>query len=332
MGVLFMDSFDHYTTLPGKWSTVLGNAGGMAIGGSYARYGAGGLRLGSAAAWDGLRINFPAYYGTLYAGFGMRMSGATGWIYYFHFGSSSYPQVLAYGSLGGGFMGFWRDSTSNYLTGFSYPFQSGVWFHIEIKVVFHSSTGQIVVKINGTEVVNTSSLNTGSACNSFAFGWTGTGGTGVTDRDYDDLWIADDAFYGDTRIQCISPTGAGNYAQWVPSAGNNWDCVEEKPPVTTDYVSSGTAGQIDTYVTENVTPTTGTVVAVAGNFYAQKSDAGSRSIAIATRLGGTDDAGSGIALPSSWGYLQDIKATKPGGGAWAIADVNNAEFGVKMIA
>ena len=37
-------------------------------------------------------------------------------------------------------------------------------------------------------------------------------------------------------------------------------------------------------------------------------------------------------LADSYVYFEDIKHTKPGGGSWGIADVNGAEFGVKVTA
>jgi hypothetical protein len=35
-------------------------------------------------------------------------------------------------------------------------------------------------------------------------------------------------------------------------------------------------------------------------------------------------------LTTDYIYLPDIRETKPGGGAWTITDVNNAEFGIKI--
>jgi len=338
MSVLFMESFDHWASaqLPGKFS-------GMVNSGSYITVETGGGRfstngMGINGNWAFVWKTVPSAT-TYYIGFAYKYPSELVTAHSIcTFESGTQCQVTLGMRADVHFLTLQtgdRDIRSGtVLWTSSSALTPDVWNYIEIKVTIGDSANYIV-KVNGVEWVNTTGDTKPASATDITqitFGNTTNVGSSGNRRYYDDIWIADDQLYGDSRIQCIVPTEPGNYAQWTPSAGNNWDCVEEKPPVTTDFVSSGTAGQIDTYVVENVTPTTGTVVAVAGNFYAQKSDAGARSIAIATRLGGTDDAGSGIALPSSWGYLQDIKATKPGGGAWAIADVNNAEFGVKMIA
>jgi hypothetical protein len=206
------------------------------------------------------------------------------------------------------------------------------WHYFDVKYVIDNSAGVVIVKVDGVEFLNLTSQDTNQTANAYAatlypLQWAQSAVVYLTD-----LYVDDATQHGDCRVHCLVPTGVGNYSQWTPSAGSNYACVDEKPPDTADYVSAGTAGKIDTYVVENLSVGAGTVYAVAGNFYCKKLDGGSRTIALATRLSSTDDAGSGIALPSDWAFIQDIKETKPGGGAWAVADVNDAEMGQKMIA
>jgi hypothetical protein len=327
MGVLFMDSFDHYTTPGHKWVASGGDIG------AYGRNGTNGIRIQHSSTNIARTCSNK---GTLYLGVAaIFAAGQAGPVSICGFGDAGTNQVHIEIEPGNKIRAY-RQNIYNVLVTSDNPVQNlDVYHYYEVKVVFSTSVGQIIVKVDGVEYINTSAnLNTSASGNAYANNyWIGYGLCDWwNNRYYDDFWIADDQFYGDCRIQAISPTGAGNYAQWTPSAGSNWDCVEEKPPSTSEYISSGTVGQIDTYATGDVTPTAGTVVAVQGNFYCQKSDAGNRSIALATRLSSTDDVGSTLVLPSSWGYMCDIKTTKPGGGAWTISDVNSAEFGVKMVA
>jgi hypothetical protein len=144
-------------------------------------------------------------------------------------------------------------------------------------------------------------------------------------------------FLGDVRVQAVFPNGNGNYSQLTNDLGNmtnNYTHVDEADPNDdTDYVESSNAGDKDTYTYQDLPTTTGTVYGVQVMTYAKKTDSGSRTIRNLARLSGTDaDNGSDIALPSGYTYLPSIFETKPGGGAWTITDVNNAEFGVKVTA
>lgn len=334
MGVLFIDSFDHYTTLEQKWT--VNTSTGLSIG-AYGRFSTNGRS--STHAYGYITKTGLGNQTTLYVGLALQVNVVTnGKRNFISFLDGSTVQcclcVDSNGTLvfGRGY----PDDTWTEVARSTNAVSVGVWNYVEIKVVFGQSTaGSVIVKVNEVEWINSSSIDTCYGANAYAnvVGAPGLQNASNSGTLYtDDLYIADDDFKGDCRVQCLMPTGAGNYSQWTPSTGSNYACVDEKPPDTADYVAEGTAGDIDTYVVENLTPTGGTVYAVAGNFYCQKNDAGSRQIAIATRLSSTDDAGSGIAVPSSWGFIQDIKATKPGGGSWTVTDVNNCEMGQKMIA
>jgi hypothetical protein len=78
------------------------------------------------------------------------------------------------------------------------------------------------------------------------------------------------------------------------------------------------------------TPTSGTIHGIQILPYAKKTDVGARSLVSVARHSGSETDGPVKSLSSAYTYLPDIRETKPGGGAWAIADVNGAEFGVKI--
>jgi len=65
----------------------------------------------------------------------------------------------------------------------------------------------------------------------------------------------------------------------------------------------------------NLASGSGAVVAIAANFYCQKGDAGSRKIGHATQVVGNGRCWNRDRSAVELGIHQDIKATKPGGGA-----------------
>jgi hypothetical protein len=112
---------------------------------------------------------------------------------------------------------------------------------------------------------------------------------------------------------------------------NNYLLVDEATPNDdTDYVSSATPGDKDTYAYSNMNATAGTVFGVQPVPAARKDDAGARSIVTIARLSGTEVDGPVKTMATTYAYYADMRETKPGGGSWSISDVNSAEFGVKI--
>lgn len=215
------------------------------------------------------------------------------------------------------------------------------WYYIELKFTIDTTAGMIELRMNNAvEVASTGGLNTQATANA---SWSGiylTTGTGVT-HVFDDIYLVDltgsaptNDLLGDIRVEAIFPTGNGNSSGFVGSDGNstdNYALVDEAPPSTSDYVGSGVPGAKDTYAFSNLSSPDGTVYAVQTMPFAAKTDAGSRDIVTVARLSGTEEDGPTMALGTQAIYRPDIRETKPGGGAWAIADVNAAEFGIKVV-
>jgi hypothetical protein len=219
----------------------------------------------------------------------------------------------------------------------------GVWYYFEIKATINDSTGSVVVKVNGVEKLNVTSIDTratsaAAEINRIQLGAT-DGGYGSTPQAFDDFYLCDTTgtanndFLGDVRVQSIFPSGAGATTQWTPSAGSNYQCVDDTAPNSdTDYVSETSAGDKDTYAFGNVTPTSGTVKGVQIMAYHRKDDAGSRSIAPVYRPTSTDYDGTTVSVLDSYTYLREVSEINPDGtSAWTISDVNGAEFGIKLV-
>ncbi len=110
-----------------------------------------------------------------------------------------------------------------------------LWDWLQVKTTIHDSTGSVEIRdAAGTVLLALSGIDTKN------------GGTGFIDRirvgntsassavfAFDDYHVWDDTgsicntWTNDTMILRRYPTGAGNYAQHTPSAGSNWQCVDD---------------------------------------------------------------------------------------------------------
>jgi len=337
MALLFADGFDSYTTLLDKWDSRVGN-GTIDISASYGRMaGSSGLRIQHHS--EGVSKSLGVQASTLIAGFAFKV-----------------PSVLSYACAMCSFsdagtrqIGLWIssdlstiawDRNGTNLVSIAYPFSAALWYYIEAKVVFSSTVGRIITKINNVEVDDTSSLDTANTANNygtaFVLGSTSTG-TYDQDRYFDDVYVCDTVgsycndFLNDRWIETIYPTGAGTTTQWSPSAGANWDCVEEHPPTTTEYVETGVLNEIDTYACGNLTSTSGDVAAVVINHHSAKTTAGSRKVSGAIYSDTDSDVGTENDLSTTYHNYQSVSYLDPHtAAAWTIAGVNAAEFGVKL--
>jgi hypothetical protein len=217
----------------------------------------------------------------------------------------------------------------------------GVFHYFEIKCLLHDSTGTIKVVVDGVTELDLTGLDTKSTANATVNQIQLLRQTAATY--YDDLYFCDTTggaptndLLGDVRVECLFPTGNGNSSQLLGSDSNSVDnylLVDEAAPNDdTDYVGSATVGQKDTYVTGDLTSASGTVYGIQLTPYAKKTDAGTRSLATIARLGGVEVDSATTPLLTAYTYHPDIREAKPGGGVWTVADVNNAEFGVKVAA
>lgn len=225
---------------------------------------------------------------------------------------------------------------------------SSLWKYVEIKVKVHATLGTIEVRIDGVTVLNLTGQNTRN---------TATGSTGlintvlINNTSYganisvfiDDMYILNEQgaapfndFLGDVTIQYLQPNGVGSNSAWTPSGGFNWDAVADPlatAPLITDFVSSLSTDQKDTYTVENLSQVApSNVLGVANYAYADKTDTGLRTVALVTKLAANETQSADQVLRDATAggaqYLKQVVQTKPGGGSWTIDDVNAMEIGV----
>lgn len=239
------------------------------------------------------------------------------------------PQVLR-GAIGGTLL---ASPAAGYLN-------TGAWVYIEAKVAIHDSAGSVILRVNGAEVVNLSGVDTRNGgtgiCDTVSLFATSTN-TGVTGY-IDDIIVMDtngsanNDFLGDRRIYTLYPNGAGSSTDFTPSAGSNYQCVDE-PNMNddTDYVASSTIGHIDMYAVGDLPSVPAGIDAVQVCAAVSKTDAGAIGAKARLKSGSTTVQSSAIALATSYTLGTKILETDPDtSAAWSASAVNAIEIGAEV--
>jgi hypothetical protein len=213
-------------------------------------------------------------------------------------------------------------------------FSLGQWVYVEFKATIDPTAGYMEGRLNGAVWV-TFTGNTRSTANSFSNQVAVSGGaTTITVADFYVLntdGVRYNDFLGDCKVETRVSTGAGSHTDFTPSAGANWQNVDDIPcNGDTDYNSSSTPGQIDSFTHASLTTAAGTIFAVQECVTARKDDAGSRVLRNYLLSGATAQEGADVGLGTSYGMSLLIAELDPATSApWLIAAVNALEFGYK---
>lgn len=351
--LLFCDGYDHYNTAAAflaKYGSALNGA--YSVNGSAGRNGTAGMRLNDVSFFgaQGQPVLLPSNItGKLFVGFSWNgaVRPAEQCLVVYMDGTTVQCTVniqadmkinVRRGNTGSGTI----IATSTNAVAF------GAHHYFEVGITIHNSAGTIDVKYDGVAVAGLNGLtsqNTRAGSNNYAnrinlFGAVSNACLGGSSSivDIDDMYICDDSgaqnntFLGDVRVQAIFPNGAGNSTQFTPSAGSNFQNVDETTPNDdTDYNHSATAGHIDLFTMGDISPTSGTIKAVMVWMYARKDDGGSRTIRSVVRSGGTNAVGTTVSVGSSYAYYQGLHELDPAAAAWTISTVNSIEAGYELV-
>jgi len=199
------------------------------------------------------------------------------------------------------------------------------------------TTGRWVVKVNGRTVIDftgTTVPGSESTIDGVHFGCAQY--TNNVYYQFNDIVIDDANWPGSYLMERIAPAGAGNYTQWSPSAGANHECVEEFPPLSSDYVKTNSADQSDSYAPSDLPVTADSVKGVTVIAWGVKENAPTPTqTKPLLRTGGTptDYVGDGVALGIYETLLSKTWETNPFTEAgWTVEEVNGMEIGVKSAA
>lgn len=364
MALLFMDSFDHYATadITEKWTQIPtgnGNNYNPTIG-AYGRNSSQGLRsdktlTSSTYLGLGVAITVAPSGDTCIIGTAVRYNGfsdfytGTGFSenyssppYLFYVWNVNEPQFAVRPNTDGTLSVFRvaSNGTGTLLGTTSVSLQANVFAYVEVKVKISDSVGTVDVRINGVSALSLTGQDTqggtSAAWTSVRMGFTST----TTTRyyvDFDDFVLMDGSgsynndFIGDVTISVLKPNGAGNSTDWTPSAGSNYQCVDEAlVNDDTDYVSSSTLNAKDLYAMEDCA-VGADIRAIQVVTAMRKGTEGPGKIKHVVRSNSTDYDSSEMSLGgTAYSFNRTIWETDPATAAqWTESGWNAAQVGVK---
>lgn len=335
MALLFVDSFDHYATgdISEKWTST---SGGQTIDAGQGRRGTAAIRFSmNAGQYFGKSVQ--ATGSTAIVGFAYKPT-AIPTVFMAISDSIANKENIYVTHNSDGTLSVFATAGQIQLGRTTATIPLNLYTYIEIKAVFHDTAGSVVVRFNGGVVLTipvADTANTTVAWNTVSFV---SGAFGGPNFYFDDLYICDGSgpaprndFLGDIRVDARVPTGAGTSTGWTPSAGANWQCVDDAVPNDdTDYTQSSTVGATDTFVVQDAPSVGATILGVQHCLSLKKADAGLSIVVPVVRVGGTVYEGTAVATGTSYAFGTQMMPTDPSTGAsWTEVNFNAAEFGYR---
>ncbi|MDD2903463.1 MAG: hypothetical protein PHU44_13620 [Syntrophales bacterium] len=212
------------------------------------------------------------------------------------------------------------------------------WIMIEGRLVIDSVAGIAQIKINGVMEIDFAGNTRGGSTNNInqvalglRYGGAASNSAGLI---VDDLVLDDSEWIGDSRVQALVPVGAGNSTQWTPTAGENWECVDEVPPSNDDQVGTNANDQLDLYSAGNLVGSVNAVKCVQLQVRCNKEGAPTpQNIKLACKTHGTNYESASLPIPTISQSKSKIWQNNPNTGAnWTVQEVNDLEIGIKSAA
>jgi len=210
------------------------------------------------------------------------------------------------------------------------------WYFLQLKLVVNSSTGSCILKIGEVEEINVSGVNTQATANANVAQWyfsSAASNYNYIDNlvFYDETGGVMDDFTPETRVFGQFPTGDGALTEWTPSAGANYENVNEAYDTDTTYNSADTAGMRDLYAYPSPVPAGTAVYAIKASATFRKDDVGENTCNILVRSGGSNYEATNGPFQSLGSYLYHsyIMTVDPNTGLeWTITNANAIQTGI----
>lgn len=353
MTLLKFDGFEGYSSISDIKNSggIVGNLSGYGWSLQTGRNSGKCMRFKATNIYSGIiNLNFPSIENTRIGIMGFAMKHENRFLSTsltnptFDFGDGSLSsKVFGYLDDSGNFtVGVARSNAVNPVT---VKLNLGQWYYVEAKLKIHDTAGIAQIRINEELVYDYS----GDTKYTFS-GTVISAGRLISDYNtsdpnqnvqFDDVYIADDQgtenndFLGDVRIDAIHPNGAGNHTDFTPSAGSNYECIDETGFDDSDYVEGANAAEKDSYTYQDV-PTDLDDSGIIGLQIRQNcrrtATADNIKIDPFIRTGSTDYSQTEQDLPDSFYEIQgDIILEDPSdSNPWTQAKINACEFGVEV--
>lgn len=209
------------------------------------------------------------------------------------------------------------------------------WHYIEIQLKIDNAVGLYNVWVDGVLVLDDTGVDTENVV-----GGCGNVKWPVQSRMWDDMYLylgagaSGAARLGDITVPGFLVNAAGDDAQWTPSAGANYENVDD-PTADEDatYNEDATIGQRDLYNFADLAAFSGDIKGVEVMARMRKTDVGAKQAKIACKSGGSLYYGPDLAMSDSYAWFSKIWEQDPDTAAdWLRADYNAGQFGAEVVA
>lgn len=335
MSILFIDGFGHYATA--DISYIYGPSVSVTIDGTFARRAGGQCLKLSAGATPGYAARaLGSTPNTIVVGMAVKMTSFADDHQGFRLRRENVTQATVTINMDQS-VSVKRGTYSGTVLGTS---AAGLvplnrYVYLEFKIYVHDSAGTYEVRLNDQVVLTGTGADTmGHTTAGVDTVWLVGQETSGNNIYIDDLYIDDATFWGDSRVDTLAPSGAGSSAEWTPSAGSNYENIDDSTSIDEDssYNSTDVVDEVDSFALADLSPLGTEIYAVAINVTARKDDAGTRKMRPVCVMGAVEYTGDEVSLYDEYSNHQYIWESPPdaGSGSWTEADVNGAEFGYKL--
>ncbi|MGV1017445.1 MAG: hypothetical protein ACOYBW_08720 [Fluviibacter phosphoraccumulans] len=224
-------------------------------------------------------------------------------------------------------------------------FSLSTWYWVQLKVVIHDTTGSIELRdSSGNVLCSATNVDTkpgtpntpGRIRVGSGSDWS-PGSAYLTDLHvWDDTGSICNTWTNPSQVDTFLPNGAGSSAQFTPSAGANWQCVDEAQATSAEFVSTAgeNTGYKDLYTFANLSAVPDAIYSVFVTAQVNKDNAGPGKLKLDV-LSGATAASSAVQTPAESGDTRVaavFEADPATSAAWDQTGFNAAEFGFEVSA
>lgn len=208
------------------------------------------------------------------------------------------------------------------------------WTYIEFKAVINNSTGSFDLRINGVSEVSDTNIDTQNSSNSYVDKVALGKDAGSFSFEFDDYYINNSEFLSTIKVYTIVPTSDSSVA-WTPSAGSNYECVDDAGQghdSDTSYITATTTNIKDLYGLSDLALTSGVIKGIAHNFTARKTDLNPTNIEPIIEVNGSEYTSTSQSMTTSYLNYQTIWENNPDtASAWTYSDIDSLIAGIQTV-
>lgn len=208
------------------------------------------------------------------------------------------------------------------------------WFYVEFKITISNTTGSFDLKINEVSELDDNTIDT--QANADGYSCFALFQSVLVWRWMDDIYICDSTtsvnndFLGECQVIGKFPDGDGSSSDFAPSAGDNYQNVDEQDVDDDTTYNDGSSGDIDYYTYDDLTESY-LVRGLQVNTTMRTTDAGAVSVKNKVQSNSIVADGEERFVNTTYSTEYDIIINDPNTSlSWTVDAINDAEFGLEV--